>query len=133
MLVLLFYGEEHLGTKLLLIGVEGQLLELFELLRGLGHFGLEGGVVLAPLCKLFVLLGLHRYKYNPPTDQTTQIPIFPSIPAPQALCEVARVIIRMRLRGSYFNVADEIGLVESEQHFFTKHEIKSFMLYMRIG
>lgn len=43
------------------------------------------------------------------------------------------MIIRMVWRRSYFNVSDEIGLVESEQHFFTKHEIKSFMLYMRIG
>lgn len=37
------------------------------------------------------------------------------------------------IEGSYFDVSDEVGLVESEQHFFTKHEIKSFMLNMRIG
>ena len=41
--------------------------------------------------------------------------------------------VQIRLGGSDFDVADEVGLVESQQHFFGKHEIKSFMLYMGIG
>lgn len=61
MFILLFDVEEHLGAKLLLVGVKGQLLKLFKFLRGLRHFGLEGRVAHTLLRKLFVLLALHRY------------------------------------------------------------------------